>query len=190
LHIDHPTADALTIQYTTFFIIGAVLAKNVAALKEWFECISIPGEVSLYLLAVLLYGYTLLDGIVNRFEIPQDIVDYPIGVGAALLIILALHSKPFRLLLNAPSIHHLGAVSYSLYLVHGTVLFGLIHISLGRIPLLVMFLLYLLITLLATVAFYRTVERPTLLLGRKLTSRGNTAQPLASQNLLAEISRL
>jgi peptidoglycan/LPS O-acetylase OafA/YrhL len=189
LHSDHPTADALTLHYTAFFIIGAVLAKNLAALKKWFERITIPWQVSLSFLAVLLYGYPLLDRIVNHFNAPQDIVDYPTGAGAAALIILALHAKPFRLLLSAPSIHHLGTVSYSLYLVHGTVLFGLIHTCLGRIPVLVIFLLYLPITLLATELFYRTVERPTLLLGRKLTSRGNTAQALASQSLLAEVPR-
>ena len=87
-----------------------------------------------------------------------------------MLIVFAMHSRAVHRFLTSRVIHHLGKISYSLYLVHGTILFVLVHTLLGRIPMVFLLLLYLATTFLVTEIFYRLIERPTMLLGRRLTT--------------------
>ena len=87
-----------------------------------------------------------------------------------MLIILAMNSRPFHKFLTSRTIHYLGERSYSLYLIHGTILFSLIHTLMGRVRLDVLFLFYLAITLFVTEIFYRLIERPAMLFGRRLTA--------------------
>jgi peptidoglycan/LPS O-acetylase OafA/YrhL len=79
---------------------------------------------------------------------------------------------------------HLGQISYSLYLIHGTILFVLIHTLLGHVPMSRLLPIYLFATLLVSEIFYRLVERPTMLLGRRLTTP-QTALPQTESPLIA-----
>ena len=85
-----------------------------------------------------------------------------------------MNSRPFHRFLINSTIHHLGQISYSLYLIHGTILFVLIHTLLGRVPMGVLLIIYLSVTLLVTEIFYRLIERPFMLLGRRLTAPRTT----------------
>jgi peptidoglycan/LPS O-acetylase OafA/YrhL len=57
-----------------------------------------------------------------------------------------------------------------MYLVHGTILFALVHLLYGYVPLLAILPLYLLIVIVVSAVFYRIVEAPAMKWGRRLTS--------------------
>jgi peptidoglycan/LPS O-acetylase OafA/YrhL len=95
-----------------------------------------------------------------------------------MLIVLAINNVLFRTFLSFRATRYLGERSFSLYLVHGTILFALIHRFLGQIRLGVLLLLYLATSPLVAEIFYRLIERPAMLLGRHLTAPTKTpAQP-------------
>jgi peptidoglycan/LPS O-acetylase OafA/YrhL len=129
-----------------------------------------------------LYGFAQASSLVERFSIPGDIFDWPVAAGAVMLIVFAINSPPFHKFLNSRTIHYLGERSYSLYLIHGTILFSLIHTLMGRVRLDILFLLYLAITLFVAEIFYRLIEHPAMLFGRRLAATRKSlpqSQPLS-----------
>jgi peptidoglycan/LPS O-acetylase OafA/YrhL len=162
----------LTLHYAAFFLIGSVLAKHLHAIHRRYTRLSSLQAAAIALVSLALYGFSNASSITQRFSIPSDLFDWGTAAGATMLIIFAMNSRPFHSFLTSRVIHHLGAVSYSLYLIHGTILFVLIHTLLGRIPMGALLLIYLTVTLIVTEIFYRLIERPTMLLGRRLTAPG------------------
>ena len=171
---------ALTLHYAAFFLIGSILAKHLHAISPWFARLTAFQAGAIALVSLVLYGFSNASSIVQRFSIPGDLYDWGTAAGATMLIILAMNSRPFHSFLTSRTIHHLGQISYSLYLIHGTILFVLIHTLLGRVPTSILLLIYLSVTLLVTEIFYRLIERPSMLLGRRLTTPRTTSQPTES----------
>jgi peptidoglycan/LPS O-acetylase OafA/YrhL len=159
-----------TLHYAAFFIIGSLLAKHLHAINRWYAHLKPVRAAILALVALTLYGFSDASSIVQSLSIPEDLFDWPVAAGAVMLIILAMNSRPFHKFLTSRTIHYLGERSYSLYLIHGTILFSLIHTLMGRVRLDVLFLLYLAITLSVTEIFYRFIEHPAMLFGRRLTA--------------------
>jgi peptidoglycan/LPS O-acetylase OafA/YrhL len=173
LHLGSRTAainSTLTLHYAAFFIIGSLMAKNLRAIGHWYASLNSAQAAALAFASLALYGFAGASSIVQRLSIPEDLYDWPVAAGAMMLIVFAMHSRAVHRFLTSRVIHHLGKISYSLYLVHGTILFVLVHTLLGRIPMVFLLLLYLATTLLVTEIFYRLIERPTMLLGRRLTT--------------------
>jgi peptidoglycan/LPS O-acetylase OafA/YrhL len=164
----------LTLHYAAFFLIGSLLAKHLHVTNRWFASLTGFQAGGLALVSLALYGFSNASSIVQRFSIPADLYDWGTAAGAIMLIVFAMNSRPFHSFLTSPTIHHLGQISYSLYLIHGTILFVLIHTLLGRVPMSLLLLIYLSITLAVTEIFYRLIERPTMLLGRRLTTPRTT----------------
>lgn len=169
LHAD--PADVLqqtaTFHYAAFFLVGAVLARNLEAIDASFRRLH-PAVVAVTVLASLLLYAPLRLPVLRRM--PVEFYDWGTAAGAFFLILLAINPGRFYNFLTNRAIHHLGTVSYSLYLVHGTALFALIHLGGTKLPTAALFALYLLLTALLTEIFYRWVELPTMRLGRRLTS--------------------
>ncbi|WP_260736751.1 acyltransferase family protein [Tunturiibacter lichenicola] len=159
-----------TVHYAAFFIIGSLLAKHLHTVNRWYARLKPVHAAILALVALALYGFSEASSLVQRLSIPEDLFDWPVAAGAVMLIILAMNSRPFHKFLTSRTIHYLGERSYSLYLIHGTILFSLIHTLMGRVRLDVLFLLYLAITLSVTEIFYRFIEHPAMLFGRRLTA--------------------
>lgn len=89
------------------------------------------------------------------------------GVGAAGIILVAMHQERVRALLVSVPLAWLGRVSYSLYLVHATVLFTMAMLLKGTIPGGVFFVIYVAIALLTAWVFYLLVEKPFIELSHK-----------------------
>jgi peptidoglycan/LPS O-acetylase OafA/YrhL len=170
----------LTLHYAAFFIIGSLLAKHLAAINRWYSRLSVVQVTAIALVSFGLYCFGDASSLLQRFSIPQDLFDWLIAVGAVTSIIFAINNRLFHSFLTSRFIHYLGERSYSLYLIHGTILFALIHTVMGHMRLDLLLLLYLATTLLVTEIFYRLIERPTMLLGRRLTS---PAKPRLPQTL-------
>jgi len=159
-----------TFHYAAFFIIGSVLAKHLHTINRWYVRLKPVHAAILALVALALYGFSEASSLVQRFSIPEDLFDWPVAAGAVMLIVFAMNSRAFHSFLTSRTIHYLGERSYSLYLIHGTILFALIHTLMGRVRMDVLFLIYLAITLTVTEFFYRLMEHPSMLLGRRLTA--------------------
>lgn len=86
-------------------------------------------------------------------------------------MIAALSSGTFGALLRLRTIHWLGKVSYSLYLLHTVVLFSLVYLLYGVLPLWAILALVLPVSMVAAAAGYRLLEVPSIALGRRLTAR-------------------
>jgi peptidoglycan/LPS O-acetylase OafA/YrhL len=160
----------LTLHYAAFFLIGSLLAKHLDWIDRRYARLSSLQAVMIGLVSLALYGFANASTIVQRFSIPADLYDWAAAAGAAMFIIFAINSSPLRRFLTGRTIHHLGKISYSLYLIHGTILFVLLHTLTGHVSMSRLFLIYLFATLLVTEIFYRLIEQPTILLGRRLTT--------------------
>jgi peptidoglycan/LPS O-acetylase OafA/YrhL len=164
----------LTLHYAAFFLIGSLVARHLDEINRRYAQLTSLQAGAVAMVSLLLYGFANASSLVQRFSIPADLYDWGIAAGATMLIVFAMNSRLFLSFLNSRAIHHLGQISYSLYLIHGTILFVLVHTLLGHVPMSSLLLIYLSATLLVTEIFYRLIERPTMLLGRRLTTPRTT----------------
>jgi peptidoglycan/LPS O-acetylase OafA/YrhL len=170
----------LTLHYAAFFLIGSLVARHLDEINRHYAQLTSLQAGAIAVVSLLLYGFANASSLVQRFSIPPDLYDWGIAAGATMLIVFAMNCRPFLSFLNSRTIHHLGQLSYSLYLIHGTILFVLVHTLLGHVPMSHILLIYLSATLLVTEIFYRLIERPAMLLGRRLTTPQTTPQPTES----------
>ena len=160
----------LTLHYAAFFLIGSLVAKHLDAINRRYARLSALQAGIIAVVSLALYAFANASSLVQRSSIPADLYDWGAAAGAAALLIFAMNSRPFHTFLTTGPVHHLGPISYSLYLVHGTTLFVLIHTLLGRVSIGRLLLIYLFATLLIAEIFHRLIEHPTTLLGRRLTA--------------------
>jgi peptidoglycan/LPS O-acetylase OafA/YrhL len=100
-----------------------------------------------------------------------DLDDYVIGVGAAGLIACAIQAGTLRSMLNHPFLVRLGALSYSTYLMHPTVIFVLIRLYYGRFPFYYLLPVYLVGVYVVSELFHKFVDQPSVMLGRRVGKR-------------------
>jgi peptidoglycan/LPS O-acetylase OafA/YrhL len=162
----------LTLHYAAFFLIGSLLANHLQAISRWFARLSAFQAGAIALVSLALYGFSNASSIVQHFSIPAELYDWGTAAGATMCIIFAINSRLFHRFLTSRTIHHLGQISYSLYLIHATILFVLIHTIWGHVTIGILLLIYLTLTLAISEIFYRVIERPAMLLGRRLTTSG------------------
>jgi peptidoglycan/LPS O-acetylase OafA/YrhL len=158
----------MTLHYTSFFIIGALLAKHriqVAAQLAKMNSFAI-GVCTL--MALIAWITTIhWESTANRLWPLEQLQDWVTACGAAFFLVGALAFRRFRTFLHIPIVHHMGQISYSLYLVHGSILMVLVYLFHDRLPG-YMLPVYLLTVLIVSDLFNRGIEKPTMRLGRKL----------------------
>ena len=118
-----PTSTPVSLLDTCFFLpyfaLGAYLAVDRERLANWGH--NLPWWLkSLYCL-VMLYFFIKIDYSTNTLA--GCLVDYLRGIGAAMLIVLALGSKRLSAGLGHDWLIWLGRISYSLYLVHVPIMY-------------------------------------------------------------------
>lgn len=171
-----------TVYYTSFFIIGALLAKHRTELMSLFQRTGKLHKGLALAAAVLLYAYSRF--ISDKIHLPFNRVfdDYGITLAVAFFIILALSSTQLIKILSLNSISFLGKISYSLYLYHFIVFLTLAYTIQPYIPYWLFGLLTLTISILAAAASYYLVEKPAIALGRQLSSY--VTRPLGGRSAL------
>jgi peptidoglycan/LPS O-acetylase OafA/YrhL len=100
--------------------------------------------------------------------LPGAVKDTLILIGASGFIVAGLSEPAFSKALNWPIFQFLGRISYSIYLLHGTILFLLVYVFYGRVPFEWLFLPLLICVVVASTIFYHLVEKPSIQLGRWL----------------------
>jgi len=164
-----------TLHYAGLFLIGIALARRHKSICEYFDSIPNTDHAVLAALSVILfvYGGILLNGLLSNVP-GKDLAvfdDWATAAGAAGFIALSSSSQLFKQYLRWPPIHLLGQISYSLYLLHFIILLAVVHLLYGRTPLLLILAISLPVTILASWIFYKTIELPFMVLGRKLSGK-------------------
>lgn len=166
-------AFADTLHYAALFVIGIYLARMHGHLCEVYERISGFDSVliAIFAASLYIYGSTIANGILLGLgKINLDfLADWPTALGTAALIVLSSSSRYSHRLLRSKPILFLGKISYSVYLLHFLVMLVFIHLLYTRVPLPIILTFCLPVTIVASWIFYRSVEIPSIKLGRKLS---------------------
>jgi peptidoglycan/LPS O-acetylase OafA/YrhL len=161
-----------TMHYTSMFIIGALLAKNMDKLTALYRIWNKKRKWLILSAAFLTYAYSsVIITIIFKFDLPYRFVlyDYMVTLASGTFIIYAIGSiKLSGLLLKKPIIF-LGKISYSLYLIHIIVLFSFMYLFYGILPHVFIYLLTVFVSLLLATLAWRFIENPSIALGKRLT---------------------
>ncbi|GGA63356.1 acyltransferase [Edaphobacter acidisoli] len=171
-NIHHYQQGMYTIQYAGIFMLGILLAKHLDSIHQWFCARSFMQRALFALFVLALY--------LGGSHASANMGSIVISLGAAGLMIFALNSTVVRnaLLHRTPSF--LGKISYSLYLVHGTVLFAMTAMLKNRISHLSFFLIYVPLSILLSWIFFKLVEAPFTTMSRNVGKKRVTLIPVAT----------
>jgi len=142
--------------YIPFFIAGIIAWDNMAAIKRFVSRFHPPWSIL---------------GLLIALKLTQSGVDMLIGLAAFLIIILCVSSPMISRGLSVRPIEWLGRISYSLYLVHLTVLSVVFHLFYGKANKFVLSAVVVIGSLVLAQLFFMFVEEPSIQLGRKFTAR-------------------
>lgn len=164
-----------TFEYTAIFACGILIARHRKDIRVWYERLGRMSRAALFLAAYLLYngGHRLSD-----LHGMWRFASCSIVAGAAGFVVVGLNSPVAQKILDSRVPQFLGKVSYSLYLVHGTILFAITALLYSKVPTMVCFVLYLVTAISASYAFHVCVEAPFIAKSRSVGSR-NTVSSLS-----------
>jgi peptidoglycan/LPS O-acetylase OafA/YrhL len=163
-----------TLFYSMIFLFGSLLRRHYDHIRARLSAFGLT-QTSL-LLALGCVGYQFaeflpLSHIESSPALRGYIIESILCASATILLLLATTSGRLRHLLHHRIVMWAGTRSYSIYLLHGTVLFTIIRLVGGRgIPIGYLFA-FVPITFLLAEAMYRWVETPSIILGRRLGNR-------------------
>jgi peptidoglycan/LPS O-acetylase OafA/YrhL len=157
-------AGSASIIWAACFVFGAVLAWTQDWIGAWYA--RTPLLVKLLFLVSIAVGYF------------SD-ATWWITFGACGALIFAQHSRARRWLDTAIP-EYLGRVSYSLYLIHGTVLHATLILLYGKLPTPILGAIFFVATMAAAHLFCIFIEEPANQLGRRLTGAKARVLPQAA----------
>ncbi len=166
------------LEYAAVFICGIVLATNIEKVNEWYRRQSLLKRVIFGCAAFVFYtgGHFLA----THLRLTAGFDEGFTTIGAIGYLVLALNSFPVRGVLRSSPAKFLGRISYSLYLVHGTVLFALTHALGNKVSVPVHFFLFLSGSLVLAYLFCLGIEEPFLRISRqvsKMAKKRDTSLP-------------
>lgn len=158
--------------FSIFFIIGATLARERTALSRLVSRILKPALWALFLVALALYCNTVF----AYTSVPTS--DFFTMLGSAAVIILVQDPR-LTLGLNSAIPQYLGRISYSMYLVHYTVLFALFDLAYPKISILGLAILSAIATLIVSHLFCIFLEEPAHTAGKRLSNQLRRTAPIS-----------
>jgi peptidoglycan/LPS O-acetylase OafA/YrhL len=176
----------ITLHVTGFFIVGILLARYKDEVFAWASALSEPKKVGYLSVALFTYWYSailiqfLWQQAVPSWKIRLVILDWAIVPGALMILVLSMGFKPLSRLLMSRFPQFMGRICYSVYLIHGTVLFALLYTLGHKLPPLVIFLIFVPSVLCASTLFHYTIEKPSMNFGRSVTRRTPETKVLAT----------
>lgn len=158
-----------TISSTGIFILGILLSLYLPKLQSWLRSLPRIGWWTLLGACLFLYIYTPLAG--YHLHLAKPVMNFMLAIGSAGLILFSLSAVQISKALTARAPSFLGRVSYSIYLLHGTVLFASAYFFYGKVSPIIWFVPYVCVTLAGAALLYRFVEVPSIHLGKILASK-------------------
>ncbi|CAM3642936.1 acyltransferase [Cohnella lubricantis] len=167
------SAYTYSVHFLAYFLYGMLLAKYRREIVHWFRGLRKSLKYGLLALSYLFYNCAFaFIAVLNKLgiDVPFDMLlrKQIYAVGVAGFMIVALASTRAAKLLTARVPVFLGNISYSLYLYHLVVMFTLINLLHGKVPLPILMLLTLILSLVVAYASWALVEKPSMALGRRL----------------------
>lgn len=173
-----------TLFCSMLFLVGSIVSLNYRTIQARLEELGNRALCGLFLAGFVLYQVGDLVPIAGS-AFSRTLIAYMttwiIVCGAVVILVISTIWKPLRHGLHNAVLQWVGTRSYSIYLLHGTVLFTFIRLHPGAVLPLSLLLPYIGITLVLSETFHRTVELPTLLLGRRLSAPSKPLQTLQPQ---------
>ena len=163
-----------TASYLFLFVAGAELAIHRVSVQRRVEHLGVRTQWTL-----LVISLVLLNSRWNFFGRWAQLPIVLVWIGAIAIVALISNQGPWMPILQHSGPRWLGKISYSLYLVHFVVLFGMLYTLQKRVPNTAIVVMSVPMSLLFATLFHRLVETPSLDLGRKLERRfGRRLVPL------------
>ena len=150
--------------FSIFFIIGATLARERSTLATVISRIPRPTLWAFFLVALALYCNTMF----AYTSVPTS--DFLTMLGSAAVIVL-VQDRRLKLGLNSAIPQYLGRISYSMYLVHYTILFAVFDLAYPKIPIISLAVLSAIATLIVSHLFCIFLEEPAHTAGKRLSNR-------------------
>jgi len=147
-----------TLQFLALFVIGAVMALHATSIRLKLSSLSTVQKTIIWIAAL-----TAL--VASTSSSSYSILAQG---GAASVVALSYADARAERFLSSKLPAWLGKISYSLYLVHLPVLFTLVHVLWGRLPIITILALGVASSLLIADMMYRFVELPSMRIGRIL----------------------
>jgi peptidoglycan/LPS O-acetylase OafA/YrhL len=178
---------AITLHVAGFFLIGILLARYKDQLFGWASALSERRKAVYLAVALVVYWYSgmLLQlfwkHAISSWYFRLEAFDWAIAAGSVMILILSVTYAPLSRFLMARVPQFLGRICYSVYLIHGTILFTLLYTLGHKLPPLEIFLIYVPSVLCASSLFHYAIEKPSMEFGRSLTKRRpqtNIASPV------------
>jgi peptidoglycan/LPS O-acetylase OafA/YrhL len=165
----------MTLHMTGFFIVGILLARYKDEVFAWASALSERRKTVYLFVALFVYWYSgmLLQLFwkhnVSSVNFRLVVFDWAIASGSIMILILSIEFKPLSRILMSRFPQFMGRICYSVYLMHGTVLFVLLYTLSHKWPPLAIFLVYVPSVLCASSLFHYTIEKPSMNFGRSIT---------------------
>lgn len=163
-----PTNYFITFHYIFMFIVGSLLANNHKKISNYVSNMNQYKKIILLLIAIFLYTFRWLfssiEIIHNKFS-----NEWATTFGVCIFIIMAISSSRISKLLKIGALNYLGKISFSFYLYHLIVLLIFMK-SLSNLPIPIILILTFIVTLVISSVSYYMIEKPSIMLGRQLTS--------------------
>jgi peptidoglycan/LPS O-acetylase OafA/YrhL len=166
LHNDYWENLASALIAVGLFVAGILLAKEMDSVRSRYLKLGAIG--GLIFAAVSLYCFEDGDRVTQLLPAKLGVQTMLTAAGATGLIVLAIASPRVRHLLNLRIPRFLGRISYSLYLIHCTVLFALTSLLPSRLSEAAQFPIFLAASLLIATVFCLLIEEPFLRLSRRV----------------------
>jgi peptidoglycan/LPS O-acetylase OafA/YrhL len=157
------------LHYSVYFVAGSALSREQKTLKKIVSHVSKPVLWLVLLVTLVLYFYN------GQLAGAQG--EILVLIATCSLIILVQDDR-LGLGLKSRVGEYLGRISYSWYLVHGTVLFVVLNLLYGKIPLVLTAVVYGAGSLVVAHVFCLSVEEPSLRLGKHAVERLRKRQEL------------
>jgi peptidoglycan/LPS O-acetylase OafA/YrhL len=156
------------------FVAGILLARTLEPLQQLWAGLTRWQRRIFFLISI---GLLQFGGNLGLFHVVGVFAGALQVAGGCGVLISVLFSHEISKTLNRKLPALLGRISYSLYLVHGTVLFALVHLFFGRLTRPQLFAPYLISAIAVAAIFFVLVEKPSIALSRSI---GPRKQPLSN----------
>jgi peptidoglycan/LPS O-acetylase OafA/YrhL len=156
----------LTITCTGLFIIGATLAKHRVQVIERYKSLPMILKGALLTVAALSYTIEYWPPIARQLHCRTVMT----ALGAVLFVAIAIASPMMKHILAMKPLPFIGKISFSIYLLHGNVLFAYVHLLHRVLPLWVIWGLTFATTLPLAALSYYFIEKPGISLGYRLST--------------------
>lgn len=176
-----PETVSAGVSYLGIFIFGILAALSRDEMSAWLRQMSRAKVQIFFWGSVFLFFYA--HGIALVLKVGGKGTDLITAIAGVGLILYSLTDRRASAALTSRVPRFLGRISYSLYLLHGTVLFALVYMTYGKLPLWAIFVPFFVITIGLATAMYKVVEVPSIDLGHAIAERLERKRPVVAESV-------